>query len=431
MRGDSLTLRGMRNLLPDEKAKLNRIESEIRRLFKIYGFQEVETPTIEPLELFELKSGEEIRHRMYRFTDLGGREVVLRPEATASIVKLVVQEMRSAPLPIKIGYVLNAFRYDEPQYGRYREFKQGGFEIFGTKSPLADAEILEISSRLMEGLGIKDYYIKIGHEGVLRAVLTNLNVEESVQDRVLGLIDKERLTEAFEILGPLPKGGEAVSIIRSLWEIKSRDPDEAVRKAGEVLKNIPEAGDQLENLREIIELAKASGVGGFLVDMGFARGLDYYTGMIFEVYVKDLKIAVNGGGRYDKLAGLLGWDIPAVGCAPGIDRLSLAMDEEAVPRDNLVCMIVSMVKEGDIIAASLAGMLRMKGVPTLVDYTRRDVSKALSYASRRSVKYVALIGGREVEANTVALKNMETGSQEELKIQQVVKKLSSHSLQRL
>jgi histidyl-tRNA synthetase len=187
----------------------------------------------------------------------------------------------------------------------------------------------------------------------------------------------------------------------------------------------------LENLREIIELAKASGVGGFLVDMGFARGLDYYTGMIFEVYVKDLKIAVNGGGRYDKLAGLLGWDIPAVGCAPGIDRLSLAMDEEAVPRDNLVCMIVSMVKEGDIIAASLAGMLRMKGVPTLVDYTRRDVSKALSYASRRSVKYVALIGGREVEANTVALKNMETGSQEELKIQQVVEKLSSHSLQRL
>ncbi|MEM2929549.1 MAG: histidine--tRNA ligase [Thermoproteota archaeon] len=430
MKEDNLTLRGMRNLLPDEKAKLNRIESEIRRLFKIYGFQEVETPAVEPLELFELKSGEEIRHRMYRFTDLGGREVVLRPEATASIVKLVVQELRSAPLPIKIGYVLNAFRYDEPQYGRYREFKQGGFEIFGAKSPLADAEILEISSRLMGGLGIKDYYIKIGHEGVLRAALTHLDIEENVQDNVLGLIDKERLTEAFEILGALPKGGEAISIIRSLWEIKSKDPDEAIRKANVVLKDIPEAVDQLENLNEIIELAKASRVGEFLVDMGFARGLDYYTGMIFEVYVKDLKIAVNGGGRYDKLAGLLGWDIPAVGCAPGIDRLSLAIDEEAVPRDYVVCVIVSMVKEGDIIAARLAAMLRMKGVPTLVDYTRRDVSKALSYASKRNVKYVALIGGREVEANTVALKNMETGSQEELKIEQVVEKLSSYSFQK-
>ncbi|MCX8183196.1 MAG: histidine--tRNA ligase [Crenarchaeota archaeon] len=430
MREENLTLRGMRNLLPDEKAKLNRIEGEIRRLFKIYGFQEVETPTIEPLELFELKSGEEIRHRMYRFTDLGGREVVLRPEATASIVKLVVQEMRSVPLPIKIGYVLNAFRYDEPQYGRYREFKQGGFEIFGAKSPLADAEILEISSRLMEGLGIKDYYIKIGHEGVLRAALNHFSIEESVQDRVLGLIDKERLTEAFEILGSLRKGGEAINIIRSLWEIKSRDPDEAFRRTGEVLKEIPEAVNQLENLREIIELAKASKVGEFLIDMGFARGLDYYTGMIFEVYVKNLKIAVNGGGRYDKLAGLLGWDVPAVGCAPGIDRLSLAMDEKTVPRDDLVCMIISMVKEGDIIAAKLAGMLRLTGVPTLVDYTRRDVSKALSYASKRNVKYVALIGGREVEANTVVLKNMGTGSQEELEIEQVVEKLSSYSLQK-
>ncbi|MEM4610813.1 MAG: histidine--tRNA ligase [Thermoproteota archaeon] len=430
MRGENLTLRGMRNLLPDEKAKLNKIESEIRRLFKIYGFQEVETPTIEPLELFELKSGEEIRHRMYRFTDLGGREVVLRPEATASIVKLVVQELRSAPLPIKIGYVLNAFRYDEPQYGRYREFKQGGFEIFGSKSPLADAEILEISSRLMESLGIKDYYIKIGHEGVLRAALTHFNIEERVQDRVLGLIDKERLTEAFEILSSLQKGREAINILRSLWEIKSRDPDEAFRRAGEVLKEIPEAVDQLENLREIIDLAKASKVGEFLVDMGFARGLDYYTGMIFEVYVKNLKIAVNGGGRYDKLAGLLGWDVPAVGCAPGIDRLSLAMDEKTVPRDDLVCMVVSMVKEGDILAAKLAGTLRMRGVPTLVDYTRRDVSKALSYASKRNVKYVALIGGREVEANNVALKNMETGSQEELGIEQVVEKLSSYSLQK-
>lgn len=427
LRDEGFTLRGMRNLLPDEKAKVNRIESEIRRLFKTYGFQEVETPTIEPLELFELKSGEEIRHRMYRFTDLGGREVVLRPEVTASIVKLVVQEMRSTPLPIKIGYVLNAFRYDEPQHGRYREFKQGGFEIFGSKSPIADAEIIEISSRLMEGLGIKDYYIKIGHEGILRAVLTHLNIEENIQDRVLGLIDKERLAEAFETLGALPQGGEAIDTIRRLWEIKSRNSDEAFKRAGEVLKDISGAVEQLENLREIIELARASRVGELLVDMGFARGLDYYTGMIFEVYVKDLRIAVNGGGRYDKLTGLLGWDIPAVGCAPGIDRLSLAIDEKTIPRDDVICVVVSMVKEGDILAAKLAGMLRMRGIPTIVDSTRRDVSKALSYASKKNAKYAAIIGSREVKNNIVALKDMKAGSQNELKLEQVVEKLSSHS----
>ncbi|MEM1557590.1 MAG: histidine--tRNA ligase [Thermoproteota archaeon] len=426
MRDDLLTLRGMRNLLPKEKAKLNRIEREIRRLFKIYGFQEVETPTIEPLELFELKSGEEIRHRMYRFTDLGGRSVVLRPEATASIAKLVVKEMRGSPLPIKIGYILNAFRYDEPQYGRYREFKQGGFEIFGTKSPLADAEILEVSSRLMDGLGIKDYYIKIGHEGILRAVLARFNIEESIQDRVLGLIDKERLTEAFEILASLPKGGEAIELIKRLWEIKSRDTNEALKRAKEVLGDDPAAIEQLENLKEIIELAEASGVGELLVDMGFARGLDYYTGMIFEVYVKDLKIAVNGGGRYDKLASLLGWDLPAVGCAPGIDRLSLLLNEDAVPKDDIVCLVVSIVKEGDLLATKLASMLRTRGIPTMIDPTRRDVSKALSYASKRGVRYVAIIGGREVENNTITLKNMDIGIQEELKPEQVIEKLSSY-----
>lgn len=430
MKEDSLTLRGMRNLLPDEKAKLNRIEGEIRKLFKIYGFQEVETPTVEPLELFELKSGEEIRHRMYRFKDLGGREVVLRPEATASIVKLVVREMRNMPLPIKIGYVLNAFRYDEPQYGRYREFKQGGFEIFGSKSPLADAEILEISARLMEGLGIKDYYIKIGHEGILRAVLTHFGLEEGIQDRVLGLMDKDRLAEVFETLDALPRGGEAISLIKRLSKIKSRDTNEAIRETREVLRDIPEASEQLENLEEIIAFAKASGVGELLVDMGFARGLDYYTGMIFETYVKNFRIAVNGGGRYDRLASLLGWDIPAVGCSPGIDRLGLVMNDEIVQRDQVVCIIISMIKEGDILAARLASMLRMKGIPTLIDYVRRDISKALSYASKKNLKYAAIIGSREVETNVVILKDMETGDQEEVKIEQAVERLSPFSIQK-
>ncbi|MEM3712652.1 MAG: histidine--tRNA ligase [Thermoproteota archaeon] len=428
MRDNLLTLRGMRNILPKEKAKINRIESEIRRLFKVYGFQEVETPTIEPLELFELKSGEEIRHRMYRFTDLGGRDVVLRPEVTASVAKLVVQEMRSMPLPIKIGYVLNVFRYDEPQHGRYREFKQGGFEIFGSKSPLADAEILEVSSRLMDGLGIKNYYIKIGHEGVLRAILTRFEVEENIQDRVLGLIDKERLSEAFEILASLQKGAEVIELIKRLWEIKSTKPSEALRKAEEVLRDIPEAIEQLDNLREIIELSQASGVGELLVDMGFARGLDYYTGMIFEVYVKDLRIAVGGGGRYDKLTGLLGWDIPAVGCAPGIDRLSLVLNDDIVSKEDIVCLIVSMVKEGDLLASRLVSMIRARGIPAMIDPTRRDLSKALSYASKRGVKYVAIIGGKEVENNTVSLRDMEVGLQEELKPEQVVEKLLSYSV---
>ncbi|MBO3800263.1 MAG: ATP phosphoribosyltransferase regulatory subunit, partial [Candidatus Brockarchaeota archaeon] len=182
--------------------------------------------------------------------------------------------------------------------------------------------------------------------------------------------------------------------------------------------------------KEIIELAQASGVGELVVDMGFARGLDYYTGMIFEVYAKDLRIAVNGGGRYDKLASLLGWDIPAVGCAPGIDRLSLVLDENAVPKDNITCLVISMVEKGDLLATKLASMLRARGIPTMVDPMRRDVSKALSYASKMGMKYVAIIGSREVENNIITLKDMSTGSQEELKVEQVVKKLLPYIFQK-
>ncbi|RLE48651.1 MAG: ATP phosphoribosyltransferase regulatory subunit, partial [Candidatus Methanomethylicota archaeon] len=164
-------LRGLRDYLPEDMEKLNYVKRVVRQLFSLYGYMEVMTPTLESFELLAAKSGEEIRQRMYVFTDLGGRKVALRPEMTAPIARFYINNMLGRPKPVRLGYIANCFRYDEPQYGRYREFWQGGFELIGSREPEADAEILDIADALMRRLGFENHYLKLGHVGVMRAFL--------------------------------------------------------------------------------------------------------------------------------------------------------------------------------------------------------------------------------------------------------------------
>ena len=176
------TPRGMDDLLPDEVALKRRIEDVIRDVFRLYGYLEVETPTIEYYELFAAKSGEEIRARMFDFLDKAGRRLVLRPEVTASIARLVSTKLKAWPLPIRLGYIADCYRYDEPQWGRRRRFWQGGFELLGSRSPLADAEILQVSHDVFDRIGLGDHFFRVGHVGILRNLLAKERVDESNQD---------------------------------------------------------------------------------------------------------------------------------------------------------------------------------------------------------------------------------------------------------
>ncbi|HYA22444.1 MAG TPA: ATP phosphoribosyltransferase regulatory subunit, partial [Thermoproteota archaeon] len=188
-------LKGFRELSPEDFLKKKRIVERSRELFRLYGYEEVEIPTVEPSALIELKSGEEIRHRMFKFKDLGGRSVVLRPEGTPSVARYVVTKLRGKPFPVRLSYVSNMFRYDEPQRGRFREFTHVGFELFGSDSPLADMEILEVTSMLLSGLGFVDFEVKMGDQGTLRAVLEKFGIRGSLQDRLLGMIDRNEEKE--------------------------------------------------------------------------------------------------------------------------------------------------------------------------------------------------------------------------------------------
>src|SRR5271157_2708655 len=193
---DYKTVRGMRDLLPGDAERLRQVENQARTVAKQYGYAEIVTPVVESHELLSAKAGEEVKSRMFVFKDLGGRDVALRPEFTASVARLVATALRNVARPLRLFSVGSVYRYDEPQRGRYREFWQSNFEIMGSNKPEADAEVLLLTNNLMKAVGLRNYAFKLGQVGVLRGILTQENVEEKIQNAILQRMDKKEYDEA-------------------------------------------------------------------------------------------------------------------------------------------------------------------------------------------------------------------------------------------
>ena len=421
------TLRGMRDFLPEDLQKRRHVENTIRRLFELYGYEEIATPIIESMQLVAAKAGEEIRHRMYSFLDLGKREVALRPEMTASVARLVVNHLRYSPKPIRLGYVSNCFRYDEPQQGRHREFWQGGFELFGSTRPEADAEILSIADQLMRTLGFQSYEIKVSHVGILRGVLEQEGVDERTQNEALAFMDRgehENLIALVE--GRVSK--DCIDVSRQLFDIRTDAVSKALDRGRGLLQNYEKALQSLENLGSIIDILRDSGTDiPMTINLGFGRGLEYYTGMVFEVFVPDLGIALNGGGRYDRLIEVFGGEpTPAVGCAPGIDRIVLAMEKKSLFKREEIgpkILIIPLEDEFQGQALGIAENLRKKGYRTEVEVTGRGLKKALSLASSTKCTHAVIVGRRELSRDSVIVRNLAGNEQTEVKIDDIQDRL--------
>ncbi|MEM0275447.1 MAG: HisS family protein, partial [Nitrososphaerota archaeon] len=258
--------RGMDDLLPREFSLKQMIVDVIRKVYEMYGYMEVETPTVEYYELFELKSGEEIRERMFDFYDKSGRRCVLRPEVTASIARLMATKFKNAPLPLRIGYIADCYRYDEPQWGRKRRFWQGGFELFGSRSPLSDVEILMVSYEVFKRIGLREQFFKIGHVGIMRNILESYKIDEKTQDKILTSIDRRRIDEAYTLLRELGIDEDGFKTIKELVEsppiIYKKDSvdNKQVKKIADILSPWNSAEKSFENLIEIVELAISGGV---------------------------------------------------------------------------------------------------------------------------------------------------------------------------
>ncbi len=398
--------RGTRDFTPDEMNKRRWLEAKMREVFERYGYEEISTPTIEHLELFTLKSGEEIIEETYSFEDKAGRKLALRPELTAPVMRFYVEKLQMQPKPLKFYYFGNCFRYDRPQKGRYREFWQFGCELIGSDKPEAIAELISLAYNVLKEAGLRNIILRIGNLDILRKFLDSIGANN---EKIMRLIDKKDFEE-------LRKKIENFKEFEEFIKIKDLNKIEY---------------EEAERMQQIIEFLKELSIP-YNIDLSIARGLEYYRGIVFEIDAPKLgaEKQICGGGEYSLVPLLGGKSTPTSGFAIGFDRVLLALEMEGFKikrkeKPVYVAYMQNMIKE----AIKITKMLRQIGIKAEMDLMRRNISKSLDYANRKGIKKVIIVAPDEWKRGKVLIKDMEKGKQKEININELsINMRSSFSL---
>ncbi|HDY73810.1 MAG TPA: histidine--tRNA ligase [Euryarchaeota archaeon] len=410
--------RGTRDLLPDEMAARRAVESVLRQTFESFGYGEIQTPTFENLELITAKSGVEITGHLYDFTDKSDRNLALRPELSAPTVRLYVNELRTRPKPRKLYYFENCFRYERPQKGRYREFWQAGVEQIGSARPEAEAEALALAVACLERLELKDFRLSIGHLGILRSLLASHGLDDQGQNQVIGMLDRG---DEEGLLGlSLPPG--AREDLTAVIGLKGEGAA-VLSKAREVIGT--RCGDVLDSFDAVLSLLRGFGVKEPVVDLGIARGLDYYTGMVFEIRAEGLgaQDQICGGGTYSLVKVFGGGDVPSCGFGFGFDRLMLALESQGrLPASALGPRVFVVPESRKMLnrAIEIISDLR-KEVSCELELMGRKLGKALSYANTEGIPYVLIVSEdtEDEEGYKLILRDMSSGEQKTIDYREV------------
>ncbi len=408
--------RGTRDFLPDDMEKRRFYENKLRHTAQTFGFREIETPIFEDAELFILRSGPNVLNELYAFKDKGDRELALRPEMTAPSIRMFVNSMSNDPKPIKIFYFGQCFRYERPQSGRYREFFQFGAELIGSATPETDAEVICLAAAMIKNFGIENYKVHIGHIGVLREAIANAGVPKERTAEVLQKLDKKLYDEARPLLESMNVASNVIDEIFTLTETVG---------GTEVLSKVP--GDAGDYLRQVTDCMHAMGVDNYDIDLGVVRGLDYYTGMVFEVEAPALgaEKQICGGGSYT-LSELFGGEkVFSTGFAIGFDRILLAMEKEGHVYEpkGIDAYVLSVTDDMRLKAAEIVSMLRREDISADIDIMGRKMQKAMKYASSVRSKYAVIVGAKEMEEESVTLRDMTSGEQSVVKISELCSKI--------
>lgn len=416
--------RGTRDFLFEEMKERKQIENSLRNIFETYGYAEIKTPLFEDLSLFTMKSGEGIKGQIYNFQDKGGRELALRPELTAPVARLYLNELQKKPKPLKMYYFGSCFRYERPQKGRWRQFWQLGCELIGGKSPESEAEIIAMAAHSLEELGLDDFEIHIGNLGIIRGILDGSDVPREKQDVIMAIIDKGEINELKNTLKEIEM---KTAISRLLLTLVGMDGHrEVIKKASELLKEIPESFKALKDLDELLDILEAFGFSKYTVNLGIARGLDYYSGIVFEIYVHSLgaQKQISGGGTYNLIEIFGGEKVESTGFAFGFDRLVGCVKlcgMENKPLKTVEVYVAPIKSDIKLKAFEIAQDLRKNGIRTDVDLVGRKLKKILSHANNLGADHVVLVGKRDLEEGKVTVKNMKTGKQEQVDTDQITK----------
>ena len=403
--------RGTRDFLPAEMAQRRHIERRMRTIAQSFGYGEIQTPMFEEQELFTLKSGEGIIGEMYAFEDKGGRKIALRPEVTAAVVRAYVNEAQVAPKPLRWYYFAECFRYERPQKGRYRQFWQFGCELIGADSAAADAEVIALAYELLKSSGVR-FVLKIGHLAPMKHMLQNLDAGE--QKKVMAALDKrdmDLLKTTLDAIGHPDLYDPLTTLITA----------ETLDQVWQVTGDIPEKS----RIEETFRYLTAQNIP-FVQNFGIARGLDYYTGMVFEGFADNLgaENQILGGGVY-RLAHLFGGkDVPSCGFAIGFDRVMVSLGE--ITPDTAPVVAVIATPQTRTAAYTAAAAFRSAGITVVMDVMDRSFGAQISSALKSGAAYAALIGEKEAAAGTVTLKNLEQAAQQEMSLADAVAEVAAH-----
>jgi len=413
-------LRGFRDFLPEDMKIRNYVREAVEKKFKLYGFDEILTPTVEYTNIFTLKSGEEITESMFAFKDKGNRDVCLKPEQTASTARFFIENFKNFAFPLKFYYFCPVFRYDEPQHARYREFWHLGVELIGSNNPESDAEVISLAYEGLKSLNL-NFVLELSNIKVIKGVLNSANLREEDKKKILHYIDKHNDEGIDEILKRTDRG----EILNKVLSFKGNrenlsDLKNLLNDSGEAIEGI----DELEN---VLKFAELYGVN-YVINFNTVRGLDYYTSTVFEIHANNMQIC--GGGRYDNLIGLFSEDkgvqdnksknTPAVGFAYGFDRVieALKMQNLSPKFENGKILITFVSEEFKDYCIKVVKELRERNIIADLDIMKRKVKKAMEYANNK-YRYVIIVGKKEVEENRVTLRDMESGEQKFLGIEEI------------
>lgn len=407
--------KGTRDFFPAELANLRHIESAWRKVAINAGFDEIEGPTFEHLELYTVKSGESIVNELFSFKRSGGKtDYALRPEFTPTLARMATSKGRSLSLPTKWFAIPHHFRAERPQRGRLREHKQWNVDLLGIDNPSADAEVIAtaIAALIELGLTSQDVVVRISHRSVVASLLKAKGVTDHNLNQALAFLDKKEKMEPSAFNEKVSEAGlplEAFEVLNSS-------------------KNIEH--DELTTLQE--ELERWAIQDWCVFDFNIVRGLDYYTGIVFEIHERSgNERAIAGGGRYDKLVETFGGpSIPAVGFGMGDVVLGLVLKDKNLLEDGTQLLpkpcvfVVSACDLGDTKIASIVALLRASGIHARQSYkTTHNVGKLLTEATKAQAKY-AVILGEELQSNRLLVKNLNTGEQEEVSPNDLLSHLS-------
>jgi len=384
--------KGAKIYLPDEAARKRAVEERLLGVFRRWGYRELVTWAYEYFDVLSRGTDHDLQERMFKMVDReSGRLLALRADITPQIARIVATRMRDDAKPLRLGYVTNVFRYDEPHVGRYREFYQAGVELVGLPHPEGDAEMIAMTVEGFRALGLEHFQIDVGQADFFRGILEDADADEATAHELRQALGRKDQSSLERLVDELRAPSAVTELLLALPGLYGRG--DVLERAEALVKNARSEA-ALVNLAEVYRLLRAYGLAdAVLLDLGEVRGFDYYSGVHFEAYVSGLGAALVGGGRYDQMLGRFGYECPATGFAFEVGRVLLAMETQgtAVALPGPDFFIIDFTPEKTR-ALALSRRFRDLGRAVARDIISRPLEESLAYARQQRARWALVIG---------------------------------------